>query len=238
MTPKQRAFALEYLRNGRDGSKAYRVAYPNKMAPKGVAECASKLLRHPNVAPIIAAADEKSARAVEKVIDKYAITQESIARELALLGFSNMQDYMRVGLDGQPHLDFSALSRDQAAALQEVTVEEFVKPDPAGPDQDGKPAMLPVRKVKFRLSDKRAALVDLGKHIGMFKDPEPPQPAEDPAVKEIKNFLYGMLTEKARAAAPPGATETPKLVDVTPKAPTAAPGDAVQWPSVATKKGR
>jgi phage terminase small subunit len=27
-----------------------------------------------------------------------------------------------------------------------------------------------VRRVKFKLCDKRAALVDLGKHLGMFKD--------------------------------------------------------------------
>jgi len=27
-----------------------------------------------------------------------------------------------------------------------------------------------VRRVKFKLADKRAALVDLGKHLGLFKD--------------------------------------------------------------------
>jgi hypothetical protein len=36
-----------------------------------------------------------------------------------------MQDYMRVGPDGDPVLDFANLSRDQAAALQEVTVESY-----------------------------------------------------------------------------------------------------------------
>jgi phage terminase small subunit len=79
-----------------------------------------------------------------------------------------MADYMRVGPDGCPRLDYSTLTRDQAAALQEVTVDEYVVPDPDGPDEAGKRSCLPVRKVKFKLADKRAALVDLGKHLGMF----------------------------------------------------------------------
>jgi phage terminase small subunit len=32
---------------------------------------------------------------------------------------------MKVGRDGDPILDFSALTRDHAAALVEVTVEDF-----------------------------------------------------------------------------------------------------------------
>jgi phage terminase small subunit len=46
---------------------------------------------------------------------------------LALLGFANMQDYMRANEGGDPYLDFSSLSRDQAAALQEVTVERYME---------------------------------------------------------------------------------------------------------------
>jgi phage terminase small subunit len=57
-------------------------------------------------------------------------------------------------------LDFSGLTRDQAAALVEVTVENFL-------DGRGETAR-EVRRVKFKLADKRAALVDIGKHLGMF----------------------------------------------------------------------
>jgi phage terminase small subunit len=31
-------------------------------------------------------------------------------------------DYMKPGPDGDPYLDFSALTRDQTAAMREVTV--------------------------------------------------------------------------------------------------------------------
>jgi phage terminase small subunit len=73
-----------------------------------------------------------------------------------------MRDYMRIGPDGDPALDFANLSRDQAAALQEVTVESYI-------DGGGENAR-EVKKVKFKLADKRAALVALGRHHKLFTD--------------------------------------------------------------------
>jgi phage terminase small subunit len=63
-----------------------------------------------------------------------------------------MADYMKSTPTGDPYLDFSALSRDQTAALSEVTVEDFL-------DGRGEGARS-VRRVKFKLHDKRAALVN------------------------------------------------------------------------------
>jgi len=64
-------------------------------------------------------------------------------------------DYMRLGPTGDPVLDFSNLTREQAAALTEVTVDDYL-------DGRGKNAR-DVRKVKFKLGDKRAALMDIAK---------------------------------------------------------------------------
>lgn len=97
-----------------------------------------------------------------KAADRAGVTIERVLNELALIGFSNMQDYMRAGPDGDPCLDFSNLTREQAAALVEVTVEDFK-------DGRGEEAR-DVRRIKFRLADKRGALVDMGKHLGMFID--------------------------------------------------------------------
>jgi phage terminase small subunit len=97
--------------------------------------------------------------ATAKAIEKLAITKEAILAELAKIAFANMQDYMKVGPDGAPTLNFKDLTRDQAAALVEITVEEF---------RDGRTDAREVRRVKFKLGDKKGALVDLGKHFGMF----------------------------------------------------------------------
>jgi phage terminase small subunit len=86
------------------------------------------------------------------------ITQDRVLAEIAKLGFTNMADYMAATPGDDPYLDFSALTRGQAAALQEVTVEER--------GQNAREA----KRVKFKLADKRAALVDIGRHLGMFKD--------------------------------------------------------------------
>ena len=80
--------------------------------------------------------------------------------QLTKIGFANIQDYVRIGPDGDPVLDFENLTRDQAAALQEVTVETYM-------EGRGKNAR-EVKKVRFKLADKRAALVDLGRHHKLF----------------------------------------------------------------------
>ena len=69
-----------------------------------------------------------------------------------------MMDYMKIGPSGDPVLDFSNLTREQAAALTEVTVDDYI-------DGRGENAR-EVRKVKFKLGDKRAALMDVAKLFG------------------------------------------------------------------------
>jgi phage terminase small subunit len=114
---------------------------------------------------------------VDRVVEKSGVTIERVVDELAKLAFSNLGDFFRVNDDGMPVTDFSDLTRDQMAALQQVSVEEFKEPGskPRGRKPKGKEAEQGaddgniVRKVTFKLYDKRAALVDLGEHLGMFK---------------------------------------------------------------------
>lgn len=157
MNPKQARFVAEYLVDLNSTQAAIRAGYSAKTAY----QIGSRLLKNVEVASAVEAGQAKLAAGL-------GVTVEKIVAELAKLGFSNMQDYMKVGPDGQPRLHFGDLTRDQAAALNEVTVEEVVTS--VGEDEEGNPKFAPVRKVKFKLADKRASLVDLGKHLGMFKD--------------------------------------------------------------------
>jgi phage terminase small subunit len=167
LTPRQQRFVEEYLVDLNATQAAIRAGYSRKTAQ----EQSSRLLLNVMVAAAVATAQAKRS-------ERTAVTADLVLAELAKLGFANMADYMKAGPDGEPYLDFASLTRDQAAALQEVTVETFMV---AGEDREDledqphggalrRPAGREVRRVKFKLADKRAALVDIGRHLGMFKD--------------------------------------------------------------------
>lgn len=151
LTPKQERFVAEYLIDLNATQAAIRAGYSKRTAKQAGSENLSK----PDLAKAIEAAQAARAQRTE-------ITQDRVLKELAKLGFANMQDYMSVTQEGEPFADLSKLTRDQAAAITEFTVEDFTE----GRGDDARD----VRRVKFKLADKRAALVDIGKHLGMFKD--------------------------------------------------------------------
>lgn len=115
----------------------------------------------------MAAKPEVQARVQEitgKAAERVGVTIERILDELALLGFSNMLDYVSINEAGDPQIDLGNLTREQAAALSEITINTRTeRGGEAKPDAE-------LKSVKFKLCDKRAALIDLGKHLGMFKE--------------------------------------------------------------------
>ncbi|KAA0686019.1 terminase small subunit [Neorhizobium sp. P12A] len=147
LSDKQKRFVAEYLIDLNATQAAIRAGYSAKTATVQ----ASRLLTNVKV-------QEELSKQQSKVAERLEITKDRIVDELAKIGFSNMLDYMRAGPDGDPYLDFSRLTRDQAAALSEVTVEDFKD----GRGEDARD----VRRVKFKLHDKKGALVDLAKMLG------------------------------------------------------------------------
>jgi phage terminase small subunit len=152
---KHEAVAQAYIADpAKIGWRAYKHVYP-KSSQHAAETAFGRLLRN---AEFSARISEMNAQAAEGAV----ATARQVLEELTKIGLANMQDYMRAGPDGDPVLDFGSLSRDQAAALQEVTVENFMN----GRGDDARE----VRWVKFKLADKRAALVDLGRHHKLFTD--------------------------------------------------------------------
>lgn len=190
LTPKQARFVEEYLIDLNATQAAIRAGYSEKTAEQQ----GPRLLGNVGVAAAIQAAQDKRSERTE-------INADRVLLELAKLGFANMADYMRTGPDGDPYLDFSALTRDQAAALSEVTVEDFKD----GRGEDARD----VRRVKFKLADKRAALADIGKHLGMFvnkhehtgKDGAPIALSMEARRKEAEALIdaaFGAVTDDAK----------------------------------------
>ena len=148
LTRKQQKFVDEYLVDLNGTQAAIRAGYSIATAT----EIAHENLRKPHIAAAIDVAMATSP----------GITRTRIVHELALIGFANMLDYMKPQADGTAYLDFSELTRDQAAAIGEITVEEYTE----GRGDEARP----VKRVKFKLSEKQGALEKLGKVLGMFKE--------------------------------------------------------------------
>ena len=151
LEPRQAKFVEEYLIDLNQTKAAIRAGY----AESGASTQAVRLLAKANIQEAIRLRRAKISKATD-------ITPERVVAELAKLGFSNMMDYVRITPGGDPMTDLSDITRDQAAALAEITVEDFTE----GRGDNARD----VRRVKFKLADKRAALVDIGKHLGMFVD--------------------------------------------------------------------
>jgi phage terminase small subunit len=90
--------------------------------------------------------------------DRYAITSDRIIRELALIGFGNIDDFVAVQADGSLVVDFGTATREQMASLRSVEIDERTI--------DG--AASGVRRIKISMSDKRQALMDLAKIARML----------------------------------------------------------------------
>ena len=110
---------------------------------------------------------ELTAAGAERAAVAIGVTKEMITAELKKLGFSNMLDYVTIGSDGLPFVDMSKVDRDKGAAIQEVVVETITRSEV---NEAGEREAVPSRKVRFKLADKRAALVDMGRHLGMNVD--------------------------------------------------------------------
>lgn len=178
LTAKQERFVAEYLVDLNATQAAIRAGYSEKTAT----EQGSRLLTNVKVQEAIAKGQNKTA-------EKLEITKDRIVEELAKIGFSNMLDYMRAGSDGDPYLYFSDLTREQAAALSEVTVEDFKD----GRGEDARD----VRRIKFKLHDKKGALVDLAKMLGfMVEKHEHSGPDGAPIQTETRTWREVLRSEK------------------------------------------
>jgi hypothetical protein len=149
----ERRFVECYLSNGRNGAKAWRDAIDPKADPPRACRRAATWLRRPNVKAALALADQRALARTEAMIERYVITEERVLSELASLAFSRPMDLMRVTEDGTAVVDLSTLDDRQAAAIADITVDEFL---------DGR------KRVRVKLADKLRALNMLGAKLGVW----------------------------------------------------------------------
>lgn len=91
---------------------------------------------------------------------RLGVTADAVIQELARLGFSNMMNYVQLDDDGNPRIDLEDLTPDTSAAIKKITIEEYKE----GRGEDARE----IKKITLELHDKKAPLIALGKHLGVF----------------------------------------------------------------------
>src|ERR1700738_2037138 len=141
LTRKQAHFVELYLAEG-NAAEAYRQAYSSAAPSRSVAREGHRLLKHPKIAPFLAEAEVRARAVLVEAANRYAVSRERNVAELARMAYANLEDFTRqVGKERV--IDLSGATRDQLAALQEITVEDYL-------DGRGKDARQ-VRRTKIKL---------------------------------------------------------------------------------------
>lgn len=153
LKPRQQRFCQEYLIDLNGSRAAVRAGY----SEVGCATQAGRLLTNAEICSEIA----KLRAAQEKRLE---ITADRVLKEWGKIAFATLGDYITVLGDGTAIVDLSEMTPDQAAALGEITIDEYSE----GPKE--KPRQ--VKKIKIKLGDKKGALDSIAKHLGMFTNKE------------------------------------------------------------------
>lgn len=144
----------QLIAQGSTAPDAY-IAAGFEAAHQGVAiSSGSRLLNDPRVRrrvrELLAPGLKRNQASVDRLVDEYC-----------RLAYSNMDDYLKEDAEGLPQFDYLSTTRAQRAAIAEITVEEYM--DGRGDDARQ------VKRVKFKLHDKRQAMRDLGQFLKMFE---------------------------------------------------------------------
>jgi len=114
------------------------------------------------------------------VAAKLGITPERVLKELGLLAFSKLSDYIEVADGGEITVkQFEEMPADGPRVIKKIKENRVIKEN-----ADGQSTTV-YDKIEIDLYDKLTALDKLGKHLGLFTDngagdkpPEPPKEIE------------------------------------------------------------
>lgn len=162
LTPKQRAFVREYLIDLNATQAAIRAGYSGKTA----GQIGEQNLKKLEISTAIEAAMKNRA-------DRTDITADRVLKELAKIGFADIRKAIKwqgtlvTEEDNPDGGDTLTIKNVVTNNVQLVSSEEI--------DDETAAAISEISQntnggIKLKLHDKRAALVDIGKHLGMFTD--------------------------------------------------------------------
>ena len=152
LTPKQQLFVHEYLVD-LNATAAYRRA-GYKARGNSAEVNASRLLRNAKVAAALREAFRARAQRVR-------VTQDRVLLEYARLAFSDMREVASWDEHGVRWHGSARLSDDAAATIKDIAMTREIRRDKNGYE-------ITTVNTHLKMHDKRGALHDVAKHLGMF----------------------------------------------------------------------
>ncbi|PND34542.1 terminase small subunit [Achromobacter pulmonis] len=158
LTDKQRRFVDEYLVDLNATQAAIRAGYSQKTA----GQIGEQNLKKLEISRAVQEAQAARSKRTE-------ITQDMVLRELAKIGFSDIRKIVRWG---KTELRVTDAGDDDGEVTEAYHGLALVGADDI--DDDTAAAISEISEgregLKVKLHDKKGALVDIGRHLGMFKD--------------------------------------------------------------------
>jgi phage terminase small subunit len=162
LTAKQRAFVREYLIDLNATQAAIRAGYSEKTAYSQ----GERLLRNVEVQRAISAAMKIRA-------DRTDITADRVIKELAKIGFADIRKAIK--WQGTLVTEEDSPDGGDTLVIKNVVTNNVMLISSDDIDDETAGAISEISQnsnggIKLKLHDKRAALVDLGKHLGIFTE--------------------------------------------------------------------
>lgn len=161
MTPKRQRFIKEYPIDLSGKQAAIRAGFSEKTAEQQ----ASRLLRDVKV-------QEAIAEEMRKRSERTEITQDRVLQELAKIGFADMRKLLR-WTGNLPKMDEAEAEETGEVNISVANFVQLFDSDDLPDDVAASISEISQTKdgaLKVKLHDKQAALVAIGKHLGMFKE--------------------------------------------------------------------
>ncbi len=188
LPPRWALFCVEYARDFNGRAAARRAGYSESAAK----QAAFRMLADRRV-------QQRLSRDLRRRLDKVEVSIERVVAELARIAFADIGDFVSVDAEGNALVDLRNVPTGGFAAVAEITQDVYT---------EGRgDAARAVRRTRFKLHDKLAALTKLGQYLRLFSERgETAAPGESadtdaPGDLEIARRIAFVLARAARDSA-------------------------------------
>lgn len=193
LPPRWALFCAEYARDFNARAAAVRAGYAKASAK----QAAFRMLADGRV-------QARLSRDLRRRLDRVEVSADRIVAELARIAFADIGDFVSIDADGSAIVDLGKVPAGGFAAVAEITQDVFT-------EGRGEAARA-VRRTRFKLHDKLAALTKLGQYLRLFSERSEAPAAEESARPETAGdveIARRIAFVLARAARDPAALPRP-----------------------------